>query len=61
MAYQAKGEQGHIIMKMNALVDKPMISLLYEASQGGGKDRFNCPEYLLFAPRVLKALAKISV
>jgi len=37
MALQAKGEPGHIIFKMNALVDKPMISLLYEASQAGVK------------------------
>ena len=37
MKYQAKGEQGHIIFKMNALVDKPMISLLYEASLAGVK------------------------
>lgn len=34
---QAKGEQGHVILKMNALVDKPMIELLYKASQAGVK------------------------
>lgn len=37
IAHQAKGEAGHIIFKMNALVDKPMIGLLYEASQAGVK------------------------
>ncbi len=37
MAHQAAGKKGHIIFKMNALVDKPMISLLYEASRMGVK------------------------
>ncbi len=33
---QAKGgEQGHLIFKMNALVDPEMIRLLYQASQAG--------------------------
>ncbi len=32
-----KGEPGHLIFKMNALVDKPLIRLLYEASQAGVK------------------------
>jgi polyphosphate kinase len=31
------GPRGHIIMKMNALEDKAMIRLLYEASQAGVK------------------------
>src|SRR5271157_183479 len=35
MAHQAAGEPGHIIIKVNALVDKPMIRLLYQASQAG--------------------------
>ena len=30
-----KGEKAHLLFKMNALVDKPMIRLLYEASQAG--------------------------
>lgn len=34
---QRKGEQGHLIFKMNALVDKDIIKLLYEASQAGVK------------------------
>ncbi|MBN2502731.1 MAG: polyphosphate kinase 1 [Anaerolineales bacterium] len=34
---QKQGEQGHLIFKMNALVDKHMIRLLYEASQVGIK------------------------
>jgi polyphosphate kinase len=32
---QKKGEQGYIIIKANAVVDKPIIALLYEASQAG--------------------------
>ncbi len=34
---QKKGEQGYMILKVNAIVDKPMIALLYEASQAGVK------------------------
>jgi len=34
---QKKGIPGHIIMKINALVDKPITRLLYEASQAGVK------------------------
>jgi polyphosphate kinase len=33
--HQRQGEQGRLIFKMNALVDKRMIRLLYEASQAG--------------------------
>jgi polyphosphate kinase len=33
--HQRRGERGHLILKMNALVDKRMIRLLYEASQAG--------------------------
>jgi polyphosphate kinase len=35
--HQRKHKNGHLIFKMNALVDKPMIQLLYEASQAGVK------------------------
>ncbi|MGA2761990.1 MAG: polyphosphate kinase 1 [Spirochaetia bacterium] len=35
MAHKAGGGEGHVIFKINALVDKPMIQLLYEASQAG--------------------------
>jgi polyphosphate kinase len=35
--HQRKGEQGHLIFKMNALVDKRAIRLLYQASQAGVK------------------------
>lgn len=34
---QKKSGNGHIILKVNALVDKGMIALLYEASQAGVK------------------------
>ena len=35
MELQHAGQQGHIIMKMNALTDPAMIRLLYQASQAG--------------------------
>jgi polyphosphate kinase len=34
-ALAKKGQPAHMILKMNALVDRPMINLLYEASQAG--------------------------
>jgi polyphosphate kinase len=33
--HQKRGEQGHLIFKVNALIDRQMIHLLYEASQAG--------------------------
>ena len=35
--YQQLGKSGHLIFKMNSLVDKEMIKLLYRASQEGVK------------------------
>jgi len=35
--HQRRGEPGHLIFKINSLVDKPMIQLLYQASQAGVK------------------------
>jgi polyphosphate kinase len=35
--HQVRGEQGYIVIKVNALVDRPMIRLLYQASQNGVK------------------------
>jgi polyphosphate kinase len=35
--HQRNGRGGHLILKMNALVDKRMIQLLYQASQAGVK------------------------
>ena len=35
--HQKNGRGGHLILKMNALVDKKMIELLYQASQAGVK------------------------
>jgi polyphosphate kinase len=35
--HQRHGKQGHMIFKVNALVDKHMIQLLYRASQAGVK------------------------
>ena len=37
MEHQARGEPGHILFKINHLVDKPLIQLLYQASQAGVK------------------------
>ena len=34
---QEKGGQGHLIFKVNSMVDKKMIQLLYKASQAGVK------------------------
>ncbi len=33
--HQRHGRPGHLIFKMNALVDEPIVQLLYEASQAG--------------------------
>jgi polyphosphate kinase len=33
--HQQAGRQGHLVFKMNALVDRPMIRLLYDASRAG--------------------------
>ena len=33
--HQRRGEQGHLVFKINHLVDKEMIKLLYEASRAG--------------------------
>lgn len=35
MEWQKRGQPGHLIFKMNALIDKEMIQLLYSASQAG--------------------------
>jgi polyphosphate kinase len=35
MAWAQRGEAGHIILKMNALIDPPAIDLLHRASQAG--------------------------
>jgi polyphosphate kinase len=33
--HQREGREGHLLFKMNSLVDRPMIRLLYEASRAG--------------------------
>jgi polyphosphate kinase len=35
MEHQRHGERGHLVFKLNALVDRPMIKLLYQASRAG--------------------------
>lgn len=37
IAYHQRGEEGHLVFKMNSLVDPPIIRKLYEASQAGVK------------------------
>jgi len=37
IAHAKKGKKAHIIIKINSLVDKPMIKCLYKASQSGVK------------------------
>ncbi len=37
IAHAERGEEAHLIFKMNSLVDKPMIRKLYRASQAGVK------------------------
>ena len=37
IACQAKGQNGHLIFKVNAITDQEMIDLLYKASQAGVK------------------------
>lgn len=37
ISFHRKRENGHIILKMNSLTDKPIITKLYEASQAGVK------------------------
>ncbi len=41
IAHAQRGEEAHLIFKMNALVDKPMIRKLYRASQAGVKVELN--------------------
>ncbi|MEI6725766.1 MAG: polyphosphate kinase 1, partial [Actinomycetes bacterium] len=41
IAHAERGEEAHLIFKMNSLVDKPMIRLLYRASQAGVKVELN--------------------
>jgi polyphosphate kinase len=35
IAHQREGRRGHLIFKVNAIVDRPMIKLLYQAAQAG--------------------------
>src|SRR4029077_5675562 len=37
IAHQKSGEKGDLIFKRNTLVDKPIVRLLYQASQAGVK------------------------
>ncbi len=35
IAHQRRGGRGHVIFKVNAIVDRPMVKLLYQAAQAG--------------------------
>ena len=50
--HQAQGRGGHIIFKMNALVDKKMIKLLYKASQAGVKIDLICRSMCSLRPGI---------
>ena len=50
--HQAEGNTGHIIFKMNALVDKGMIKLLYKASQAGVKIDLICRSMCSLRPGI---------
>ena len=41
IAHARRGEEAHLIFKMNSLVDKPLIRRLYRASQAGVKVELN--------------------
>jgi polyphosphate kinase len=41
IAHAQRGEEAHLIFKMNSLVDKPLIRRLYRASQAGVKIELN--------------------
>ena len=41
IAHAKRGEEAHVILKMNSLVDKPLIRRLYRASQAGVKIELN--------------------
>jgi polyphosphate kinase len=41
IAHAKRGEEAHLILKMNSLVDKPLIRRLYRASQAGVKVELN--------------------
>ncbi len=47
-----EGQAGHLILKMNALVDKPMIKLLYEASQAGVRVDLICRSMCSLRPGI---------
>ena len=52
IAHQAEGHQGHLIFKMNALVDKSIIKLLYKASQAGVQVDLICRSMCCLRPGI---------
>jgi polyphosphate kinase len=61
MRHQREGRQGHLIFKMNALVDKRMIRLLYEASQSGVRIDLLVRGICLLRPGIRRVSDKIRV
>ncbi|HTV66711.1 MAG TPA: polyphosphate kinase 1, partial [Bryocella sp.] len=59
--HQKAGRGGHLIFKMNALVDKNMIKLLYQASQAGVKVELLVRGICCLIPRVPGVSENITV
>ncbi len=50
--HQQEGREGRIVFKMNALVDKPLIKMLYKASQAGVKIDLICRSMCSLRPGI---------
>jgi len=58
---QTEGHQGHLIFKMNALVDKSLIKLLYKASQAGVQVDLICRSMCSLRPGIKGLSENITV
>jgi polyphosphate kinase len=59
--HQQNGEQGHLIFKINSLVDEEIIRLLYEASQAGVKIDLLCRGICCLRPGIAGISENIRV